>query len=128
MPALRNQDVFWDIRGQERAEEQALRQRGEALERAINLGKRAQALRHQPGYEDFLKAIQGCLEGVTRQMLNQDLSDSGLRFQQGRAQALRDVLTLLAKADQNIQVLERQLSEVKEADALFRRPKNEVVS
>lgn len=121
------QDPLWDVRDREAKEEAELRRAKERLEREINLGRRASTLQHQPGYQDFVKAVEGVHQAVITKMVGCNGDDSLMRVLQGKAQALGDVLTLLTKSDRQVAALEIQLKTLQNEEAQLkqRRPKNQ---
>ncbi len=107
MPVHNSQDPFWDVREQERQEEAALRNHIDQLERSINLGKRALAIKNAPGYQDFLQAIQDVRQGHLNALAStsSQKTNEELRELRGRCHAIADILAILAKTEMAVEQL-----------------------
>lgn len=116
---------FWDIHRHEAEEERGLRQEIDSRTAAIDMARRTGQIRNAPGFQDFLKAVQGLRDQAVKNLATDSrLTDVGLREQRGRVQALDDVLKLLTR-DGILEHLELQKQHYENAlaEALRRRPK-----
>lgn len=122
---LMKSDGFWSVTEREAAEEQRLRRQCMEIQSQIDVVQRAEAIRHAPGFNDFLNAVKG-MHALSRDKLVGDgnLTNEGLREVRGRVRGLESVLALLTKP-QVTEALASQLVECKTllAEALRRRPK-----
>ncbi len=120
-------DQFWNVKEREAAEEQQLRDRLDAAQRAIALGKRALALKSAAGYQDFFKAIEDMRSHSMRMMVHEP-SDTELRRLQGRVQAFTDILGVLDRSENAVEQLAAQVESIQTelAAARKRRPNKEV--
>jgi len=118
-------DPFWNVKEQERREVESLRMQIDAIERTENMGRRALALRHSPGFTEFVQAVKDVHQHVTRQVVSSDLTDTRIRELRGKAQALNDVLALFEKTDQSLEILATNKVALQNAllEAERRRPK-----
>lgn len=118
-------DSFWDVRRREQDEIDALQRDVLACTLQIDLLKKAEAIRHAPGFHDFLTALKG-MHSLERDKLVGDnrFTNDGLRELRGRVKALESVLSLLTKP-QTTGVLAERLEASKNAlaEALKRRPR-----
>jgi hypothetical protein len=118
-------DDFWNVVERERREVEALERDCVQIQAQIEAHRRVEALRHAPGFEDFLKSLKA-LHAIARESLVGDakLTNEGLREQRGRVRGLESVLALLTNTTVN-ETLAKQLVERKNllAEALRRRPK-----
>jgi hypothetical protein len=118
-------DTFWNVKAREQEEEDRLRRDILEITVQIETVSKIDALRHAPGFQDFLKAMQA-QHAVARERLIGDnrLTNDGLREQRGRVKGLESVLALLTKP-QISETLAQQLAERKNqlASAMQRRPK-----
>lgn len=92
-------DTFWDIRAHDREEEAGLRSQIQRIDQQLDLKRRASALRSATGFEEFLGSIKTLAAGVERDLVTTVSADSYMRVLQGKAQALRDIQTLLASPE-----------------------------
>ena len=93
-------DVFTDIRKQEANAVAMIRNDIAAVDNEIALQARARVLEHAPGWQHYQHALQGLLDRATTDLVTTTRGNDYLRWQQGRVQALRDVLTILRGGDQ----------------------------
>lgn len=118
-------DLFWSVRERERLETERLERDIMQLQAQLDTVKRVEALRHSPGFQDFLTSVKG-LHALAREALvgDESYTDQGLREARGRVRALESVLALLTKTT-IADTLAQQLAERKNllAEALRRRPK-----
>ena len=118
-------DPFWSVKDREQEEENQLRRRILEISVQADTVKRAGALRHAPGFQEFLQTIQA-QHVLAREKLIGDnrLTNDGLREQRGRVKGLESVLALMTKPEIG-EDLATQLAECKNrlAEALKRRPK-----
>lgn len=118
-------DEFWNVKAREEEEENHLRRKILELKVQRDLVAKADQIRNAPGFQDFLKTIQG-LHVLAREALIGDpkLTNDGLREQRGKVKGLESVLALLTKP-QIAGTLEAQLAELTQllAEAMKRRPK-----
>ena len=98
-------DQLWDIRAQERAEEEHLLAQIDSVQRAINLGRRAASMRNASGFQDFIQAVTDLHSHALKRLAVGTFDDMGLREQRGRVQALRDVLGILERSDVAVEQL-----------------------
>lgn len=119
------QNPLYDVKAQERAEDETLKQRRDQIERSMAVSRRALALRSAPGYEDFVKEVENCHRAVARDLLVAKIDNNDLRETRGRARGLQDILTLLTKADLSMTALEQQLKDLQDEEQAMmrRRPK-----
>lgn len=118
-------DSFWDVRAQERDEEDALKRKLGDVQRVMALGRRALALKGAAGFQDFLKAVGDLHAHGLMRLARAPLDNDTLREQRGRVSALRDVLQLLEKSEESVErlaVAESDLQTQLKA-ALHARPK-----
>lgn len=114
-PELVYQDGLYDVRQGEADAKKDLEARARGLSGVINLGRRTLAMRAQPGYQDFVKAVEDLHTHALRQMVACKGTDSQLRQLQGKAQALNDVLAVLVKVEHTVETLEKELKGVQNA-------------
>lgn len=122
---LEHSDTFWNVKAREQAEEDHYRRDILALSVQLDTIKKVEAIRHAPGFQDYLKAVQAQHALAREKLIGDDrLTNEGLREQRGRVKALESVLALLTKP-QIADTLAEQLTERKNllAEALRRRPK-----
>lgn len=100
---------LWDVRAREKAEEKELLDRIDQSQRAINLGRRALALKSATGYSDFLKALRDAKLHAERAFLACHDSNDTLRYRQGRVQGITDVLILLDQSENAVEQLAAQI-------------------
>lgn len=105
MPVLTTQDPFWDIRSREAAEERELKQQLEGIQRALQLGNRARALRGGEGFKEFVRAVEDLHDHALRRLARAELGNDALREVRGKVEALRDVLALLQDTDRSLEIL-----------------------
>jgi len=105
-------DQFWDVRAQEAQEERSILDQIDSIQRAINLGRRSQALKNAAGFQDFLKAVTDLHTHALKRLAVSPFDDAALREQRGRVQALRDVLAVLERADTAVTQLAAQEQEL----------------
>lgn len=121
----RAEDYFWSIQERERRELEQLERDMLSIQAQIDVARRVEVLRHAPGFQDFLVAVQG-LHALAREKLvgDESYTNEGLREARGRVRGLESVLALLTKptvADQLAQDLAQRKNQL--AEALRRRPK-----
>lgn len=123
-------DPFWNVRDREAHEESFLRREIAQTQAQIEVRKRALALTHATGFQDFIKSLQ-VLHAANRERLvgDESLTDAGLREMRGRVRGIESVLSILTASDTD-KVLAERLAERKNQldEALKRRPRqrNEV--
>ena len=119
------EDIFWDIKAQEEAEERILRDKIDTIQRKIGLCRRATALKGSPGFLEFLEATRALHEKALARLASGLMDNDALREQRGRVMALRDVLTGLERSDDAVQQLAVQEAELQNQlkAVLHARPK-----
>jgi len=122
---LMRRDDFWNVKVREQQEEDQLRREILDISVQIETVKKVESIRHAPGFQEFLKAVQA-RHSLAREKLVGDnkLTNDGLREQRGRVKELESILALLTKPQIDA-VLAEQLAERKNAlvEVLRRRPK-----
>jgi len=117
-------DTFWDVKAREKAEEEALAGEIRSIEAALSVVQKATALRHAPGFQDFVKALES-MHQTARHGLENDLklTDAGLRERRGYVRGLSDAISILTREGQTEQ-LAKQLQQRQNllAEARSRRP------
>lgn len=117
-------DSFWDVRERDKLEEDRFNRGIQDIQSQLDMIRRVQALRHAPGFQDFVTAVQK-QHSLAREKLigDNNLTDQGLREQRGRVKGIESVLALLTRPEIG-DTLEVQLAERKNllAQALNRRP------
>lgn len=104
-------DIFDNIRDQE---SEILRRKEteiSSLNREIDVANKVSLLKSSPGFHDYQLCIQDLLQRATNRLVDMDESTDLLRQQQGRVQALRDILTIFARGEN----LVAQLAQRREA-------------
>lgn len=125
---LRAEDIkddFWNVSSREAAEERKLRDEIANLNAQIEVARRGEALRHAPGFQDFLKSLQ-TLHAANREALVGDnrLTNDGLREMRGRVRGIESVLALLTSTTETAALAQRLQDCKNQLDtALQRRPK-----
>jgi hypothetical protein len=122
------QDDFWDISAQEKKTQDFFRTRIDQLERVISLGRKTLSLRAQPGFQEFIGAIQDLRDAEVRKLLGFDGPTDQMRVIQGKTRALSDIIGLLADTDNSIKALENQLKIVKNDAARVLTPDGKVIT
>ena len=95
------------------------------LQAQLDVATRVEALRHAPGFADFLTSVKG-LHTLSREKLigDETLTDADLREVRGRVRGYEAVLTLLTKNTITADLAsQRQESKNQLAEARRRRPK-----
>lgn len=105
-------DDFWDVRAQEQKTKGHYQGQIDQLKRVIALGKRTLALRSQPGFKEFLQAIEDLRQAEQAKLVACFSGNEHMRIIQGKAQALNDVLALLRDTEKSIVGLEGRLEAV----------------
>lgn len=105
---------FRDIRQQEREAMDAVRKDIGAIDGQIGMAKRAQALRHSPGWQDYVAAVEQAIRRATDELVTTSRSNEYLRQLQGRVQALRDVSTMLTRSDSLLEELAKRRKELED--------------
>jgi hypothetical protein len=90
-------DVFQDTRIAEQSIIRQTRDELAAIEAQIQLTQRAQAIQSSPGWADYVKSIDDALVRSTNELILTTKSSEYMRQLQGRIQALRDVVAILAR-------------------------------
>jgi hypothetical protein len=118
-------DSFWDVKVREQAEEDHFRREILDLQVQLETITKVELIRHAPGFQDFLKAIQA-RHALAREKLVGDgrLTNDGLREQRGRVKELESVLALLTKPQMHPELAQHLVQRKNQlAEALRRRPK-----
>jgi hypothetical protein len=118
-------DQFWNVRDREEAEERTLRTEIASITQQLEVARRCEALKHAPGYADFLKSLQGLHAGAREQLVgNERLTNDGLREMRGRVKGLESVLALLTSTTETSTLAARLTERQNQlTEALKRRPK-----
>lgn len=98
-------DVFTDIRKQEAEAVGQLRNSIASIDAELAIYTRARSIESAPGFQQYLQSVQVLLERATTDLVTTTRSNDYLRWQQGRVQALRDILTILRGGDQLLEQL-----------------------
>lgn len=106
-----------DIRQQEREIISGIDQQLVALDAQIATTRRAQALRHSPGWTDFVAELEKAIQRATSELVTSNGSAHHLRQLQGRIQALRDVVAMMARGDAVLEELAKRRREVEDRKA-----------
>lgn len=105
---LTNDDVFWNVRGQEQDYRRRLEADIRDLQGAIGLAEKALALRASPGWEPFLETVRAQLRIRTEELVLAK-EDRETTLLQGRVRELRSVLALMDQAEAGLRTLEQRL-------------------
>ncbi len=116
-PEHQTRDDFWDVKAEEAKVHESYDRPIGHLQRVIKTGKSALALRHQPGFEQFLESLTGVFE-YARDTLLREKDPVQLPRLQGQVQALSDVVALLDDTEKSVQALEARLKETENAKAV----------
>ncbi len=116
---------LWDVRSREQAEDHQYREKIRQYDEALDVIRKATALRTSPGYDDFVKAVENLRDGAQRRHFADDsYTDPGLRESRGRVRAISDVLGLLLGTNAAELLAERRKALQNEFDDVQkRRPK-----
>lgn len=115
---LRPTDDFWSIQDRERKIREGHRAQVEAYQRAIGLADRIAAVKHQPGWSDFLKALEDCHQGRVDELVAFAGSSEQLWVLQGRLRELKQILALARHPEKNREALAQTLAQLQDS---FRR-------
>lgn len=111
----------WDIKAQERAAIQALRENIDACQRALGLAKRMQAMASAPGYLDMMKAIEEVEKHSTARLLKATDPYEMARLQ-GGVNAFRDIRRIMSDNDQRVKELDSQVEDLQNRLSSIIRP------
>lgn len=92
-------DAFADIRKQEAEAVAGFRNAIAGIDAELAVVIRARGLENLPGFQQYQQSLQQLLDRATTDLVTTTRSSDYLRWQQGRVQALRDVLTILRGGD-----------------------------
>jgi len=118
---IRAEDIFWDVKAQEREEERAIAAEIDGLQRVIALGRRTAALKQSVGFQDFQKAINDLLDYSTKKLIRNTMSNEEMREQRGKVEALQDILAILDRADETVGLLAAREAELQNQLAAVRK-------
>lgn len=120
-------DPFWDVRAREKAGADLMRDAKAAMTGKIAIAKRLLSLQHQPGYQDYVQAVEALHQHIVNSLVTFQGDNDMMRVQQGRAQALGEMVVLLTRTEQRTAALEKDLAELQNGstDLLTGRPPEE---
>lgn len=116
---LKSTDSFWDEKAQERAVVNRLDAEINNLRSATTLAEKILALKGNAGWQEFVKAIEGCRAHRRVELELSSGSDAELRILQGRCRELGAILSLMTQTEQNTEVLSVRLHGLEEERALY---------
>lgn len=125
---LHSEDDFWDIRAQETRTQDSYKRQIDQLKRVINLGQQTLSLRGQPGFLQFIEAIEGLREAEQAKLVACYSGNDHMRIIQGKAQALNDILALLRDTEKSIEGLEARLEAVQNEMHVTVTPDGKVIT
>ena len=102
---------IWNLRAQEDRALLELDNGIASVSKALDMARRASALRDSSGFPDFIAALDGVIRFAEDRMISADLSDHELREARGQATAYRRVRTMLTSTD-SADVLASKLEEL----------------
>lgn len=122
-------DDFWDVRKREQEQIAHLQRAIASVSKQLEVLENAEALRSSRGFAEFQASIGHLHDEVVRQMVGCTESNETLRMLQGKAQALRDILTLLKQSSEARKRLagERERLQNELNEVLRRRPSSNSV-
>lgn len=118
-------DNFWDIREQEREQENSLRRSIASIDAELDVVRRAASMRQSAGFSDFLKSVERLRDVATNRLISDlKLTDAGLREARSRVRSLNDVIQIVT-GNGVTELLEARRAEVQNAleTTINRRPK-----
>ncbi|MCP4899955.1 MAG: hypothetical protein GY906_23550 [bacterium] len=119
---LEQSDTFWDVRAQEKAEEQAFERQITDLDKAIAVGQKANQIRNAAGFSAFVKAVEDLRNVACHKMVTDTtLTNDGLREMRSRVRSLDDVLALLTKENITDHLEARRAASQNDLEAARRR-------
>lgn len=123
-------DDFWNVAARESVEDRKLREEIATLNAQLDVARRCEALKHAPGYQDFLKSLQSLHSAYRAALIGDDrLTNDGLREMRGKVKGVESVLALLTSTTETsalakrLQDCQNQLNET-----LKRRPQPKEVT
>lgn len=87
-------DVF-NVREQEREALSKLDHQIDSVAAALELAKRASAIKDAPGFQDFVKALDDCIATATNRLISEKMDDASLRELRGTVVGFQRVRALL---------------------------------
>ncbi len=98
-------EIFDNINQQEKEAIVSREKEIASINAQIAVTSRVSLVKTSPGWTDYESSIKEMLQRATNELLNCDSDDARMRQQQGRAQALRDILTLFVRGESMIALL-----------------------
>jgi hypothetical protein len=124
---LKPSDNFWDQKDQERLLIKKIDNEANNLRSAITTAERITAIKSAPGWDAFVKAIEG-MRDYRRIELELAAGDTAsVRILQGRCRELAAILSLMHQTENNTQVLVSRLESLDAEKASYVREDGKVI-
>lgn len=123
---MRPSDDFWNQKEQERQIIKRLDTEANTLKSAIATAERITAIKSAPGWDAFVKAIEGMRDYRRSELELAAGDDAAVRILQGRCRELAAILSLMHQTEKNTQVLVSRLESLDAEKAAYVREDGKV--